>query len=70
MTNDDRYISQEEKAIIQKLKSEMFNALTVEHMKFYKKEIDKIYDQAERREAFLEKMEKREHENPIREFFM
>lgn len=70
MTNDDRYISQEEKAIIQKLKSEMFNALTVEHMKFYKKEIDKIYDQAERREVFLEKMEKRKQDNTIREFFM
>ncbi|MGD6817570.1 hypothetical protein [Metabacillus sp. 84] len=62
MLPDDTYLTPEEKLLVVKLRSEMFNALTLEHMKFYKQELDKIYEQAERREEFKEKMKKMEDE--------
>ncbi|KZZ85246.1 hypothetical protein [Bacillus sp. SJS] len=62
MLPDDAYLTPEEKILVVKLRSEMFNAMTLEHMKFYKAEMEKIYEQAERREAFKEKMKKMEEE--------
>ncbi|MTH53122.1 hypothetical protein GKZ89_06825 [Bacillus mangrovi] len=57
---DDTFLTPEEKLLVVKLREETFNALTLEHMKFYKEEMEKIYEQAERREKFKDKMKKME----------
>ncbi|AZB42606.1 hypothetical protein CEF21_10070 [Bacillus sp. FJAT-42376] len=62
MLPDDTYLTPEEKVLVVKLRNEMFNAMTLEHMKFYKNEMEKIYEQAVRREEFKEKMKKMEDE--------
>ncbi|MFY4773526.1 hypothetical protein [Metabacillus sp. RGM 3146] len=70
MQKDETLLTAEEVVIVQKLKNEMFNALTLEHMKFYKQEIDKIYAQAVRREEFMETMKTRKKGKLMRQSFI
>ncbi|MED4403758.1 hypothetical protein [Metabacillus fastidiosus] len=55
MKIDETYLTDEEKLIVQKLKNEMYSALTVDHIRFYKKEIEQIVSQAKRRQQFIDK---------------
>ncbi|MEC2075175.1 hypothetical protein [Metabacillus fastidiosus] len=55
MKIDETYLTDEEKLIVQKLKNEMYSALTVDHIRFYKKEIEQIVSQAKRRHQFVDK---------------
>ncbi|MBD1383316.1 hypothetical protein [Metabacillus arenae] len=53
MKTEEILLTEQERVIVQKLKQEMYNALTLKHMNFYKEEIEKIYAQAKRRQSFV-----------------
>lgn len=53
MKDDIALLTKEEQEIVAKLESEMFFALTLAHMNFYKNEIQTIILQAKRRHQFL-----------------
>lgn len=53
MQYDHSILTNEEKNIVKRLKYEMFQAISIDHIHFYKKEIEKIYEQAERRANLL-----------------
>jgi len=59
MQNDSSILTNEEKNIVKRLKYEMFQALSIEHMHFYKNEIDKIYEQAERRSIYFKTLKEK-----------
>ncbi|MFC0270689.1 hypothetical protein ACFFIX_04395 [Metabacillus herbersteinensis] len=53
MKVDESILTDEEVVLVQKLKNEMFSALTLDHMHFYKKELNQIISQAKRRNHFI-----------------
>lgn len=53
MKVDESFLTEEEVVLVQKLKYEMFSALTLDHMNFYKKEMNQIISQAKRRNHFI-----------------
>lgn len=59
MKVDETYLTDEEKLIVQKLKNEMYSALTVDHIRFYKNEIQQIVNQSKRRHQFIDRCIKR-----------
>ncbi|MGM0873384.1 MAG: hypothetical protein ACQEWV_01055 [Bacillota bacterium] len=53
MEDEKEWLTKEEQEIVAKLETEMFFALTLAHMNFYKNEIQTIISQAKRRHQFL-----------------
>lgn len=58
MNNQIDLLTKEEQEIVAKLETEMFFALTISHINFYKKEIQNIHSQAKRRHEFLSNHQK------------
>ncbi|WP_162595819.1 hypothetical protein [Bacillus sp. CGMCC 1.16541] len=56
MVNRSEMMTQEEMRLIDKLKMEMLNAVSLQDLQFYKKEIIKIKEQAAKRHMFLNKL--------------
>ncbi len=50
-------MTQEETKIIDKLKMEMLNAVSLQDLRFYKKEIHRIKEQAVKRHGFFNKLQ-------------
>lgn len=50
-------MTQEETKIIDKLKMEMLNAVSLQDLRFYKKEIHRIKEQAVKRQGFFNKLQ-------------
>lgn len=46
---DETVLTDDEKRIVNQLKYEMLQALSVQHMRFYKQEIERLFEQAKRR---------------------
>ncbi|WP_243385397.1 hypothetical protein [Bacillus kexueae] len=59
MHHEDTLLTSEEKEIVKRLKEEMLQALSVQHMRFYKDEMNRIYAQAKRRAEFMQTVEER-----------
>lgn len=54
--NAREWMTKEECALLDKLKMEMLNAVTVSDLLFYKREMDRITDSANKRRRLLEKI--------------
>ncbi|MRX72231.1 hypothetical protein GJU40_08710 [Bacillus lacus] len=54
MDFDEEILTKEEAIIAQKLKQEMFFALTLDSIHFYKNELQLLFQQASRRNKFIE----------------
>ncbi|MBM7701625.1 hypothetical protein [Metabacillus iocasae] len=59
MINMSEGMTPEEVHLIDKLKMEMLNAVSLQDLQFYKKEITRIKEQAAKRHRFLHKLTKR-----------
>ncbi|WP_243291667.1 hypothetical protein [Bacillus sp. FJAT-47783] len=59
MVYDETVLTDEEKRIVSRLKDEMLQALSVQHMRFYKQEIERLIEQAERRSKRMASLQNR-----------
>ncbi|TYR82499.1 hypothetical protein FZC66_02600 [Priestia megaterium] len=55
--NADDAMTVEEIKIIDKLKMEMLNAVSLQDLRFYKQEIQRIREQAQKREGFFQTLQ-------------
>jgi hypothetical protein len=54
MSNENNWLTGEEKKVIEKLKLEVVNAHSLAHVRFYKREIEQIVKHAKRRKEVLQ----------------
>ncbi len=53
LVNNCEWLTEQEKELVKKLENEMFFAINITQIQFYKKEIQTIISQAKRRQQFV-----------------